>query len=55
MGVLTLSALMSTGMGVASPKFFKSDGKPIKTKHCTIPNLRKTEAKEFLEKGNWPD
>ena len=42
---------MPTGMGVASPKFSKSNRKPNKTKHCTIPNLRKTEAKEFLEKG----
>ena len=27
---------MPTGMGVASPKFSKSDRKPKKIKHCTI-------------------
>ena len=42
---------MLTSMGVASPKFSKSDRKPKKTKHCTIPNLRKIEAKEFKKKG----
>ena len=42
---------MPTGMGVASPKFSKSNKKPKKTKHCTIPNLRKTKAKEFKNKG----
>ena len=45
---------MPTGMRVASPKFSKGDRKPKKTKHCTIPNLRKTR-KRVLEKGNWPD
>ena len=33
------STLIPTGMGVASPKFSKSDRKPKKTKHCTIPIL----------------
>ena len=42
---------MPTGMGVTSPKFSKGDTKHKKTKHCTIPILRKTEAKEFLNKG----
>ena len=43
---------MSTGMGVTSPKFSKGNRKPKKTKHCTIPILRKkTEAKEFKNKG----
>ena len=42
---------MPTGMGVAGPKFSKSNRKPKKTKHCTIPNLRKTKAKEFKNKG----
>ena len=46
-GVLTPSTLIPTGMGVASPKFSKSDRKPKKTRHCTIPNLRKTKAKEL--------
>ena len=32
---------MTTGMGVASAKFSKSNRKPKKTKHCTIPNSRK--------------
>ena len=34
---------MPTGMGVASPKFSKSNRKPKKTKHCTVPNPRKTK------------
>ena len=34
---------MPTGMGVASPKFSKSNRKPKKTKHCTIPNPRKKQ------------
>ena len=40
---------MSTGMGVANPKFFKSDRKPNKTKHCTIPKslIEKEIQKEF--------
>ena len=42
---------MPTGMGVASPKFSKSNRKPKKTKHCTIPNLRKIKAKELKNKG----
>ena len=42
---------MPTGMGVASPKFSKSHRKPKKAKHCTIPNLRKVEAKELKNKG----
>ena len=41
---------MPTGMGVASPKFSKSNRKPKKTKHCTIPNLRKIKA-ELKKKG----
>ena len=55
MGVLTPSTLMLTGMGVASPKFSKSNRKPKKTKHCTIPNLRKIKAKEFKNKKNLPE
>ena len=47
---------MPTGMGVASPKFSKSDRKPKKTKHCTIPIPRKKKTKKkVLEKGNCPD
>ena len=42
---------MPTGMGVVSPKFSKSNRKPEKTEHCTIPNLRKIKAKEFKNKG----
>ena len=42
---------MSTGMGVASPKFYKSNRKPKKTKHYTIPNLRKIKTKELKNKG----
>ena len=42
---------MPTGMGVASPKFSKSNRKLKKTKHCTIPNLRKIKAKELKNKG----
>ena len=42
---------MPTGMGVASPKFSKSNRKPKKTKHCTIPNLRKIKAMELKNKG----
>ena len=41
---------MPTGMGVASLKFSKSNRKPKKTKHCTIPNLRKIKAKELKNK-----
>ena len=51
MSVLTPSTLIQTGMGVSSPKFSKSNRNPKKTKHCTIPNLRKTKAKEFKNKG----
>ena len=50
MGVLTPSTLMPTGMGVASPKFSKSYRKPKKTKHSTIPNLRKIKPKELKNK-----
>ena len=42
---------MPTGMGVASPKFSKSNRKPNKIKHCTIPNLRETKAKELKNIG----
>ena len=42
---------MPTGMGVASPKLSKSNRKPNKTKHCTIPNLRKIKANELKNKG----
>ena len=42
---------MPTGMGAASPKFSKSNRKLKKTKHCTIPNLRKIKAKELKNKG----
>ena len=41
---------MPSGMGVASPKFSKSNRKPKKTKHCTIPNLRKIKSKELKNK-----
>ena len=51
MGVLTPSTLIPIGIGVASPRFSKSNRKLKKTKHCTIPNLRKTKAKEFKNKG----
>ena len=42
---------MPTGMGVASPKFSESNRKPKKTKHCTIPNLRRRKEKELKNKG----
>ena len=42
---------MSTDMGVASSKFSKSNRNPKKTKHCTIPNLKKRKAKEFKNEG----
>ena len=43
---------MPTGMGVASLKFSKSNRKPKKTKHCTIPNFKnKIKAKELKNKG----
>ena len=42
---------MSIDMGVASPKFSKSNRKPKKTKHCTIPNLRRIKEKELKNKG----
>ena len=42
---------MPTGMGVASPKFSKSNRKPKRTKHCTIPNLRKRKTRELKNKG----
>ena len=41
---------MPTGMGAASPKFSKSNRKPKKIKHCTIPNLIKIKAKELKNK-----
>ena len=52
MGVSTPSTLMPTGMGVANPQFSKSDRKPKKTKHCTIPKTltRKEEQKECQKK-----
>ena len=45
---------MPTGIGVTNPKFVKSDRKPKKTKHCTIPKtlIREEEQKEF-QKRNW--
>ena len=46
---------MPTGMGVASPKFSKSDRKPKKTKHCTIPIPKNKKTKRVPEKGNCPD
>ena len=46
---------MQTGMGVASPKFSKGDRKPNKTKHYTIPILRKNKSKRVQEQGNFPD
>ena len=49
------STLMPNGMGVASPKFSKSDRKPKKTKHCTIPIPIKKKTKRVSEKGNCPD
>ena len=47
---------MPTDMGVANPKFSKSDRKPKKTNHCTIPKTltREEEQKEF-QKRNWAD
>ena len=42
---------MPTGMGVASQKFSKSNRKTKKTKHFTIPNLRKIKAKELKNEG----
>ena len=38
-GSISGSGPVTTGMGVTSPKFSKSDRKPKKTKHCTIPIL----------------
>ena len=47
---------MPTSMGVTSPKFFKSDRKAKKTKHCTIHIPRKKKkTKKVLEKWNCPD
>ena len=46
---------MPTGMGVASPKFSKSNRKPKKKKHCTIPNLREIKVKEVKEQRNLPE
>ena len=49
---------MPTGMRVASPKFSKSDRKPKKTKHCTIPIPRKKnkkKTKRVPEKGICPN
>ena len=44
---------MSTGMGVANPKFSQSGRKSKKTKHCTIPKslICKREAKRVPIKG----
>ena len=42
-------------MGVARPKFSKSNRKPKKTKHCTIPNLRKIKGRELKNKGIFLD
>ena len=43
---------MSTGMGVANPKFAKSDRNPKKTKHCTIPKtLTREEEQKYSRKG----
>ena len=42
---------MPNGMRVASPKFSKSNRKPKRTKHCTIPNFRKIKARELKNKG----
>ena len=49
MSVSTPSTLMPTGMGFANPKFSKSNRKPEKTKHCTIPKslTEKERQKEF--------
>ena len=47
---------MPTGMRVANPKFSKSDRKPKKTKHCTIPkNLTREEEQKEFQKRNWVD
>ena len=45
---------MPTGIGVANPKFSKSDRKPKKTKHCTIPKTltREEEQKEFQKRNS---
>ena len=49
---------MLTGMGVASPKYSKSNRKPKKTKYCTIPNsvtIKEREKKKSSNKRNWTD
>ena len=47
---------MPTSMGVANPKFSKSDRKPKKSKHCTIPNtLTREENKKNSRKRNYAD
>ena len=47
---------MPTSMRVSNPKLSKSDRKPKKTKHYTIPKTltREKEQKEF-QKRNWAD
>ena len=47
---------MPTSTGVANPKFSKSDRKPKKTKHYTIPKtLTREEEQKELQKRNWAD
>ena len=47
---------MPTGIGVANPKFSKSDRKPKKTKHCTIPKtLTREEEQKKFQKRNLAD
>ena len=43
---------MSTGMGVADPKFVKGSRKLKKAKHCTIPNLEQNDRKIDSELRN---
>ena len=45
---------MLTGMRITNPKFVKSDIKPKKTKHCTIPkkkNFDERRTKKSSKKG----
>ena len=42
---------MPIGMGVASPKFSKSDRKPNKTKHCTTPIYREKYKENPRKRG----
>ena len=47
MGVSIPSTLMSSGMGVANPKFSKSGRKHNKTRHCTNPkNILQVKEKQ---------